>query len=322
MLEFENFSLNLADAKSNLRIPLWMDWHHKIFKDYIIPIEFGSGDVDGSVELRGFAQGQMVKIRPASQKIIKKSHKSIDSACLTIILQLSGNSSIKGAGNDLFLESNDIAFVANTELEKTISPNAEMVLLNIPMPLVLSRQPNIQALVGIGYKNHRPEIELVKNAICGAYNILPRISRSQHNNLLLSIIELLGIPEPERLDRPKSEKRFDSSMKYVESYLGDQDFNADKLADLVHISRRRLDEIFVEKIGKSIANYIWDRRLERAANILDGQDGVRWSITDIAMANGFSDISHFSRAFKKRYGKSPVAFRRCQIDPEGPMRIR
>ena len=34
------------------------------------------------------------------------------------------------------------------------------------------------------------------------------------------------------------------------------------------------------------------------------------SVTDVCHASGFSDLSHFERAFKGRYGMSPSAWRR------------
>jgi AraC-like DNA-binding protein len=65
----------------------------------------------------------------------------------------------------------------------------------------------------------------------------------------------------------------------------------------------------VEAENTSLARYIWRRRLERAA--IDLRDPARESlgISAIAMAHGFNDLSHFSRAFRQRFEMSPRAYR-------------
>ena len=59
------------------------------------------------------------------------------------------------------------------------------------------------------------------------------------------------------------------------------------------------------------------RRLEIAASALLQQES---SLTEIALASGFSDQAQFTKAFRRTYGLSPGAYRRsCRSVPRRPM---
>jgi AraC family transcriptional regulator len=61
--------------------------------------------------------------------------------------------------------------------------------------------------------------------------------------------------------------------------------------------------------GMSVGEYVTSLRLARAARELCVS---RASIAEIASAAGFYDQSHLGRAFRRRFGMSPAAFRRTR----------
>jgi AraC family transcriptional regulator len=60
---------------------------------------------------------------------------------------------------------------------------------------------------------------------------------------------------------------------------------------------------FRRHCGKAPHQYIIEIRLEKAKTMLVSN---RHSVTDVALSCGFSSLSHFSGAFKKRWGVSPT----------------
>lgn len=58
--------------------------------------------------------------------------------------------------------------------------------------------------------------------------------------------------------------------------------------------------------GRTFSQYL----LERCHGVLQGIEGKRHSITEIAFGWGFNDVSHFSRSFRNRHGMPPREFRR------------
>lgn len=78
------------------------------------------------------------------------------------------------------------------------------------------------------------------------------------------------------------------------------------LASSAGVSAGHLARAFRTEFGTSAGDYIRERRLQRAADLLR-KPKVR--LADIAAAVGFYDQAHFSRTFKSRFGVSPAAYR-------------
>jgi len=80
-----------------------------------------------------------------------------------------------------------------------------------------------------------------------------------------------------------------------------------ELAELAGISLRQLERLFSTHLGETIGECYLRIRLEKAAELLRN---TGMAITAVSVACGFQNGSHFSRAFKARFGKPPSAGRR------------
>jgi transcriptional regulator GlxA family with amidase domain len=89
------------------------------------------------------------------------------------------------------------------------------------------------------------------------------------------------------------------------------------LAKLAGVSIRQLERLFLSHTGKSMSDTCLHMRLDQADKLLRSTGA---KVTDIALACGFSASSHFSRAFKSRFGKSPTEQRRSMPLVGNPLR--
>lgn len=78
--------------------------------------------------------------------------------------------------------------------------------------------------------------------------------------------------------------------------------NCEQLAREIHLSVSKLMKGFKELTGVPIHTYVINRRLEHAAYLLTEN---YLNVTQAAMYSGYSNMSHFSAAFKKKYGVLP-----------------
>ena len=118
-----------------------------------------------------------------------------------------------------------------------------------------------------------------------------------------------------RFQRPQTERRrrgglSPATMKRVREYV---DENIDKtidlgaLASVADLSLYHFARAFKQSEGTTPHCYLLQRRVERARELLIETD---LPLSEVALASGFSDQSHFSRHFGRRMGVSPAAFRR------------
>jgi AraC family transcriptional regulator, exoenzyme S synthesis regulatory protein ExsA len=80
----------------------------------------------------------------------------------------------------------------------------------------------------------------------------------------------------------------------------------DTFAQMCHRSLSSFKREFRKHYGTSPGKWLLERRLEHSASLLQT---TGMSVTEIMFECGFEDLSHFSRAFKERFGQSPSAFR-------------
>jgi AraC-like DNA-binding protein len=93
---------------------------------------------------------------------------------------------------------------------------------------------------------------------------------------------------------------------WLDERLGDA-VSLDEAAAEAGLSRSLLTREFRRHTGQSIVAWCNLKRVERAATRLVASNDP---ITDVALACGFSNLSHFHHLFKAHYGLAPAAFRR------------
>ncbi len=99
-----------------------------------------------------------------------------------------------------------------------------------------------------------------------------------------------------------------AARNYIEEHLHDPGLDVAGISAAIGISERQLSRIFAEA-GEPPGGYIRQRRLETARDLLaDPAQGSR-SVGRIAGELGFASQSYFTRAFKARFGITPLALR-------------
>ena len=95
--------------------------------------------------------------------------------------------------------------------------------------------------------------------------------------------------------------------EFIRTHLSSPLLSPETVARAHFVSRRKLYEIF-ESSGETPADVIRRERVQRAASMLDDK-GVTTSIADVAFMTGFSDVTTFTRAFRRYYGVTPRDWR-------------
>ncbi|MBV9954471.1 MAG: AraC family transcriptional regulator, partial [Pseudolabrys sp.] len=95
--------------------------------------------------------------------------------------------------------------------------------------------------------------------------------------------------------------RLESIRQAIAKNFNRADLTADALAKMVQLSPRYIQHLLHEE-GTTVSAEVTSLRLDRAFGALTDRARAQHSVSDIAYQCGFSDLSTFYRAFKRRYG--------------------
>lgn len=98
----------------------------------------------------------------------------------------------------------------------------------------------------------------------------------------------------------------------IDRHFDDPGLTPTRLAGLLAVSPRYLHMAFAAS-GDTVAGLVRARRLQRLGRDLADPGLSGHSITALALAAGFDDPAHASRAFRRATGRSPSAFRAAAI---------
>lgn len=176
---------------------------------------------------------------------------------------------------------------------------------------------NLHAKAGCVYRN--PEDEQFGKALLSAiireyqqkeagYLLVIRQSVSTLVNILARNISLT---EPPKLRKKTPKNDIIQIVAYLQQHIAEPEYLRIKaIAAHFHFSPNYLGELFRERTGESIQDYVINYRLKLVETRL-AHSNMR--ISEIAEELNFTDESYLSRLFKKHRGITPGAYRKQLI---------
>lgn len=140
-------------------------------------------------------------------------------------------------------------------------------------------------------ENKDSNYELVCKSILTLFIIY--ISRNAKSNLLITT-------NPEKLNIECVKIK-----NYIDSHYS-ENITLDILSSLSYVNKFHLVHLFTKQMGISPINYLINKRIEEAKNLLTT---TNHSIGAISTIVGFSNSSYFSQMFKKTTGTSPSSYK-------------
>jgi AraC family carnitine catabolism transcriptional activator len=105
------------------------------------------------------------------------------------------------------------------------------------------------------------------------------------------------------------------AIKLMEENLEDA-LSIPQICKHIRVSQRTLTRLFAQFVRKSPVLYYRDIRLDRARSLVTQTD---MHLSEIAVASGFASQTHFSRAYRERFGLAP---RTDRIEGRVPFEFR
>ena len=145
--------------------------------------------------------------------------------------------------------------------------------------------------------------QTINNLIANRERLKSKFSGSQHQEDKIEKIEM----------KSADEILIEKVMKVINADLSNPDLNVEMLARSVGISRVHMHRKLKELTNQSARDFIRGIRLKQAAALLISK---KLSVSEVAYATGFSNLSHFSNSFKEFYGMSPSEYINSNLSQE------
>ena len=130
-----------------------------------------------------------------------------------------------------------------------------------------------------------------------AFHKLGELYRTQIKEYVRELLQMVAL----EIEKKKSTEMGDgitAAKEYIEQHIT-EDFGVEELASHLYLNRTYFSRVFKQRMGMSASDYIIQRRMERAAELLREN---RLSVDRIAGLVGYADVKYFRKSFQKYTG--------------------
>lgn len=218
----------------------------------------------------------------------------------------SGRCYVTQDGRETELRPGDLAFFDSTRPHGlTFDGRFRQHVLHMPRPAVMQCLGRSDPFTAIRIDGGTGLGSLLAPFLRDLPGSLPRIPAAIHQRIsenLLNLVTtaLLSIDNTTPISAAQTLARV---KLWIEAHLGEA-LSAESIAGASKISVRHLNRLFAGE-GTSLMAHVWERRLMRCHRDIASPTMRGRSIGEIAFAAGFLDLSHFSRAYRARFGSTP-----------------
>ncbi len=145
------------------------------------------------------------------------------------------------------------------------------------------------------------EVEIAKNI----YISLPKFEKEKLNATINMAEMLVKFMIYENMLHLK-ESYFDEAKRYIYDNMSEK-LTAQKIYEGIHVSKSTLYSAIKDATGLSVNDYITNIKLNRAKELLSESETTIHDISDML---GFSNVTYFTKFFKKHVGIAPTAYRK------------
>ncbi|MBV8754736.1 MAG: helix-turn-helix domain-containing protein [Hyphomicrobiales bacterium] len=245
----------------------------------------------------------------------RRSHKGLkhnDSDHFVLGIARSGSGIVEQRGRDAVIGTGEAVLTSSVDPGGvTIGSRSESISLRIPASVLRPKIGDLHnglahriASNTEGLRLLTAYIEAVRNEDALTKPDLCDLVVAHVYDLVLLILGAKG--EARQLAQRGGGRaaRLAAVLRIIESRSGDPALNAIAAAAALGVTPRYI-HLLLEETGRSFTHHLLQRRLEKAAALLRDPRWRERRVADVAAEAGFTDLSYFSRAFRRRYGATP-----------------
>ena len=228
---------------------------------------------------------------------------------------LAGSGFIRLREQELVIGQGDAFVVDPLHQIEMAFPGSRALVTRIPKEWLAPRVARPDPLHGVLIRHDEPLARLLTSYFVNGFETAEELTADARALFVQHSVELLAQALAEsRAHAPLRsvalrEALFVRACRLIRLQYGDPDLSPKTLAQSLGISTRLLQRIFAEH-DKTVMAHVWEERVNCSAKLLADPQAAHRSVTEIAFACGFSDLTHFGRLFAARLGMTATQWRR------------
>jgi AraC-like DNA-binding protein len=218
---------------------------------------------------------------------------------IALLIDRGGTATFSQAGHEIALERGGSVAVLQTEPAAMVFPRVRYMAVMAPLKTLCPLTLSVEDRAG----HHIPSNTEALRLLAGYVYLLRR-----EPNLMALALGATRDGTELALGRGVRAARLKAIQVYICENLATQGLSVQSVAAQYGLSLRYIHMLF-EGDGTTFSTFVREQRLLQARIMLISPRYAGRSISSIAFAVGFGDLSHFNRSFRGRFGASPTEVR-------------
>jgi AraC-like DNA-binding protein len=306
-------------APGHRRLALWQDIVCDVFVGLDCKSDLGSA-FHGSVTQAALGKAACSQVHSGRQRVLRTPSRIARSGQEFILVAIGnlGHGGVRQDGRETTIQPGQFALYDTTRpYELMFDDTFTQTIFKIPRDMLHRRIGGTEHVTATTLGGDAPVERLAHDFVLTLCQNAERLAPDAAASLSEQAADLLAMALSERLGQtplPTSTHR--SALLYrvkahIRAHLADPELSLAGTAVALGISARYVNDLLADE-DTSFQRYLLGERLAQCRRDLASPVLAHRHISEIAMAWGFNDLSHFGRVFRDRFGLSPREFRQGQ----------
>ena len=266
----------------------------------------------GSVTKMSLPQIEIARIRAGGQIVRRTSGllREAERGVVLINIQRSGCSRLRQSGRDALLNVGDLAiYSSDSPYELAFESDFDQTVLMFSKDTLPSLRDNLDSMGAIAVRGTDTATRFLTNLVDVVFDagddLRPELTNALQQTLFQSILAATAhLPQRGAATESLARHHLARIRQYACNNLSDPQLSVVRIANGVGLSPSHVHRLMAGE-PQTLMEWVSEKRLLVCQMDLASAWSVSESISQIAFRHGFIDMSHFSRAYRRRFGMSP-----------------